>query len=926
MPARLDHIELSKRTLRDRAAAFATKHAGDSSEMAERQIFWNDLFGVFGREVKEVGRFERAVRRLSTGRNGWIDLLVPGDMAVEHKSLGENLDDAMTQLFDYLDDLQPAAAPWLVVACDFQTFFWQDLRAGTEGRFTLAELPDHIELFWWLAGHGASSVFEDEEEANLVATGYMATLHDSVLASGYDPHALREWLTRILFCLFADDTAVWDKDAFKNHIFLNTRADGSDLGPVLAYLFQILNTPPEELPPRLDEDLAAFTYINGDLFATTLPIPSCDEATRNALLAACKFDWSAISPAIFGSMFMNVMTPAERRQLGAHYTSEENILKTIRPLFVDALDAELASIRVTSSAQSRAALTAFHDKLASLTFLDPACGCGNFLVIAYREIRRLEAAVLRALRTQGVSTVTPAMDVAHFLKVTVDQFYGIEIEEFPARIARTALYLMDHKANREFSAEFGEYFARFPIPTSPHIRVGNAIRFDWGELIPAERVDYVFGNPPFVGRQHRSAEQTEDQQLALGEDFNGYLDYVTCWFSLASKYLDGHPGRFAFVATNSISQGEQVDPLWTPLLRRGFTVDFAYRTFPWTSEARGTAAVHVVIIGMSQASPPSRRLFSFEGGVTTEVLVPNINPYLAAAPTLIVRPQRAPFSSEFPRAAKGSKPTDGGHLLVEVENHDAVAADPIAARFLRPAIGARGMLHNEPRFCLWLSGATPAEIRASSVLRDRLHAVQAFRSASRNARTRALASRPTEFDVNAQPSERYLCIPAHSSEFRRTIPMAFYDADTIVLDSAISIAGAPEWLFALLQSSMFTAWVGAVGGRLKSDFRIAPDLVYNTFPVPTLTAKNKAALEAAGRAVQATRESFSDSTLADLYDAVATPAALTAAHDHLDSVVDALFSPRKRLAGEADRLSVLFERYQALTSPLLAAAAPRRRR
>jgi len=348
-------------------------------------------------------------------------------MAVEHKSRGENLDHAMTQLFDYLDDLPSAAAPWLVVACDFETFYWQDLRARTEGRFTLSELPEHVELFWWLAGHGESSVFADEEEANLVATGYMATLHDAVLASGYDPHALREWLTRILFCLFADNTNVWDKDAFRLHVLLNTNQDGSDLGPRLAYLFQLLNTPPERLPTNLDEDLAAFTYINGDLFSTTLSIPSCDEAVRDALLAACNFDWSVISPAIFGSMFQNVMTPAERRHLGAHYTTEENILKTIRPLFVDGLDAELVAIPDTRSPQARAALNAFHDKLASLTFLDPACGCGNFLVIAYREIRRLETEVLRRLFRHS----TAVFDVSQLLRVTVDQFYGIEIEEFP---------------------------------------------------------------------------------------------------------------------------------------------------------------------------------------------------------------------------------------------------------------------------------------------------------------------------------------------------------------------------------------------------------------------------------------------------------------------------------------------------------------
>ena len=520
--------------------------------------------------------------------------------------------------------------------------------------------------------------------------------------------------------------------------------------------------------------------------------------------------------------------------------------------------------------------------------------------------------------------VVPAFDVAQICRITVNQFYGIEIEEFPARIARTALYLMDHKSNLEFSKQFGQYFVRFPIPASPHIRVGNALRFDWNELLPAKTADYVFGNPPFVGRQHRSAEQTEDQELAMGADFNGYLDYVSSWFAVASKYLAGQDGRFAFVSTNSITQGEQVGPLWGPLLSRSYTIDYAYRTFPWTSEASGTAAVHVVIIGMSQASPTSRRLFSFDAGTTTEARVSNINPYLAAAPSLIVRPLRTPLLSELPRAAKGSKPTDGGHLLVEVDEVEGIKADPIALKYLRPAVGARGMLHDELRYCLWLDGASPTDIRASRVLKERLQAVKEFRAESRNARTRTLASRPTEFDVNAQPEERYLCVPCHSSENRRTIPMKFYGPDTIVLDSAISIAAAEDWLFAILQSSMFTSWVGAIGGRLKSDFRIAPDLVYNTFPLSEVTDRQKSALMVAAQLIFDVRDSFPDATLADLYDSVAMPATLTRAHDDLDKVVDALFSPRKKFNTQADRLSVLFERYDALTSPLFT-TTPRRR-
>jgi hypothetical protein len=920
MSALTDHAEISKRELRVKATAFAKTFADAKSEAAEKQTFWNAFFEIFGISTRSVGAYEVLAKRLSTGRRGFIDFLYPGEMAIEQKSLGENLDKAMDQLIDYLDSLQDVAMPRLLIVCDFQNFYWKDLTNRTEGRFTLDELPKHLEMFWWLAGYRTTEIDNDEEEANLVATSFMAKLHDAVLASGYDAHALREWLTRILFCLFADDTQVWDRKAFAHYIFLHTREDGSDLGSALAHLFEILDTPEDERSKTLDDDLAVFTYINGDIFSETLRIPSCDSTTRNALLQACKYDWSAISPAIFGSMFMNVMTPTERRELGAHYTTEENILKTIRPLFLDDLESGLAH------SNSKTTLDRFHDKLANLTFMDPACGCGNFLVIAYRELRRLESELWAKRMVVTRQAVVPAFDVSQICRVTVDQFYGIEIEEFPARIARTALYLMDHKSNLEFSKQFGQYFVRFPIPASPHIRVGNALRFDWNDLLPAASADFVFGNPPFVGRQHRSTEQTEDQELALGADFNGYLDYVTSWFSVASKYLSGYEGKFAFVSTNSICQGEQVGPLWGPLLSRGFTVDFAYATFPWTSEAKGTAAVHVVIVGMSQSSPTSRRLFSFVDGKTIEARVSNINPYLAAAPSLIVRPMRAPLLEGLPRAAKGSKPTDGGHLLVEVESLEEVEADPIALKFLRPAVGARGMLHDELRYCLWLTGATPTEIRASKVLRTRLEAVQEFRSGSLNPRTRTLANRPTEFDVNAQPDQRYLCVPCHSSENRRTVPMKFYGPETIVLDSAISIAGAEDWLFALLQSSMFTAWVGAVGGRLKSDYRIAPDLVYNTFPLPELRETAKSALAIAAQMIFDVRDSFPRATLADLYDSVAMPATLVHAHDDLDKVVDSIFSPRKKFVTEADRLSVLFERYDTLSSPLFATGKTKRKR
>jgi hypothetical protein len=919
-----EHVEFSKRALRERAAAFTIKHADDTSEAAERQIFWNDLFAIFGREVKEVGRFERAAQRLSTGRTGFMDLLVPGDMAVEHKSAGADLDAAMRQLFDYLDDLQPAATPWLVVACDFQQFFWQDLRSGREGRFTLAELPEHVELFWWLAGYGEATEFEDEEQANLVATGYMADLHDAMLASGYDAHALREWLTRILFCLFADDTDVWEPNAFKHHIFLNTRADGSDLGSSLAYLFQLLNTSPAARPTTLDEDLAAFTYINGDLFETTLPIPMCDEVIRNALLAACKFDWSAISPAIFGSMFQNVMTPAERRQLGAHYTTEENILKTIRPLFLDELEAELSRIPVANSAQSRATLNAYHDKLAGLTFLDPACGCGNFLVIAYREIRRLETEVLRKISTASKREGAMVLDVAHLLKVTVGQFYGIEIEEFPARIARTALYLMDHKANRDFSREFGEYFARFPIPSSPHIAIANALRLDWNELLPARECHYIMGNPPFVGSRLATPEQKADQEaIWAGDRHQGKLDFVTNWFKLAAEYSDGHPVRCALVATNSITQGEQPAVLWKELHRHNVHIDFAHSTFAWSSEAKGRAAVHVVIVGFSTGAnvgPHPLWVYSDLRGPGEMTLARNINPYLIDGPDIVIESRQKPIAPGVPPMLFGSMPRDNGHLsnITSEEADEIRATDPVAARYLRRFIGASEVVTGKERYCLWLLGADPVDLGHSPVLIERLGAVRAMRLDSKAASTRAMAATPGLFAQLAQPGVRYLAVPRHTSENREYLPTAFYEPDVIAGDSLLTIPGAEVGLFGILSSSMFMAWNRTVSGRLKSDMRISQEVTYNNFPFPAVDDARSRSLSDAAEAVLAARATHDHASLADLYEPLAMPPNLHSAHEQLDRVVDRLFAPRRKFEVDADRLAVLLEHYEALNSPLLA--------
>lgn len=898
--------------IRDRAVQFAADWRGETQENAEAQTFWNEWFEVFGIKRRRYVQFERKATRTSTGGRGRIDAFWEGQVAVEHKSAGRSLSDAEEQALDYLNGLDNIVQPRMVITSDFAHFRVLDLEANTVSEFPLADLPQHIGEFGFIAGY-ESRTYKPEDEVNIKAAEMMGGLYDGLAESGYTGHDLKVFLVRCMFIFFADDTGVWEKGLFSEFLETRTAEDGSDLGPLIDHLFRNLNKREDLRSANLDQTLARFPYVNGGLFEERIEAPDFNRALRARLIICASFDWSAISPAIFGSMFQSVMDSDARRALGAHYTSEQNILKVIGPLFLDGLRAEFDAAR-----NNRRRLEALHSKIASLTFFDPAAGSGNFLIIAYREIRNLEFDILVRLdELDGAGQQHLSIDLISGLsKVDVDQFYAIEIEEFPARIAQTALYLVDHLANMRLSKHFGQYFARIPLRAQAHVHVANALTTDWNEVLPAERCSYLFGNPPFIGRQHRTATQTADQATAMGEHYNGYLDYVTAWYTKAVAYMRPAAShtRAAFVSTNSIVQGEQVAPLWQPILDAGFEVDFAHRTFSWTSEARGKAAVHVIIVGFSKVEPgKTKHLYDYVR-VTSEPVVrtvTNINPYLVDAPNVIVRPARKPLVAGIPTAAQGSKPTDGGHLIVEAEDYPDVAADPIAAKYLRRAIGARNLMRGEDRWVLWLTDAEPHDLLASPVLKDRLEAVATTRAASTNARTKSLALRPTQFDVNAQPTSRYICMPRHSSENRRIIPMALFESDVIVLDSAMSVAGADDWLFAVLQSQMFNAWVRSVGGRIKSDMRIAPDLVYNTFPFPDPQASQRDRIIAAAQAVQAARANHPDASLADLYHPLSMPPDVTAAHRALDSAVDASYR-RKGFDTEADRLAFLMERHGEL--------------
>ncbi|WDJ04738.1 class I SAM-dependent DNA methyltransferase [Xanthomonas campestris] len=916
-------MPLSWNEIKDRALKFSREWADEASEDAEAKSFWDGFFNVYGVSRRRVGTFEQRVKKLD-GRDGFIDLLWKGVLLVEHKSRGKDLDRAHKQARDYFHGLTDAELPKYLLVSDFARFRLYDLD-GDEApvEFDLKDLHKHVRRFGFIAGYQPRA-FKEEDPVNVLAAERMGKLHDALKAAGYDGHALEVLLVRLLFCLFADDTGIFARNAFHELVAQRTSPDGADLGQWLAQLFQTLNTDTDKRQKTLDAQLAEFPYVNGKLFAEPLPLAAFDAKMRSLLLDASTLDWSRISPAIFGSMFQSVMDAKARRNLGAHYTSEKNILKLIGPLFLDDLKAELERIGT-----HEAKLKAFHTKLARLKFLDPACGCGNFLVIAYRELRQVELEVLARLYSRQGSVLTK---VADHVAVDVDQFYGIEIEEFPAQIAQVALWLMDHQMNLRVAEQFGEYFARLPLKKSPTIVHGNALRTDWNDVVPANQLSYILGNPPFIGHHLQTAEQKTDMLAAIGDaKAAGVLDFVTAWYAKAVDMIAGTGIQVAYVSTNSITQGEQVGILWRALSkRRQTTINFAHRTFRWTNEARGKAAVYCVIIGFAEHDNPTKTIFEYEsvGGDPHPVPAKSINAYLVDAPwVLLENRSKNPFGK--PEMMYGSKPTDDGNFLfTDSEKGAFLAAEPRAAKYIKPFLGAHEYLHNEKRWVLWLVGVSPAEILALPMVQSRVKAVAAFRRASKAASTRDY-SHPTLFRQVTQPTADYVLIPGHTSESRAFIPFGFFGKDTILGNSCFSLPGATLYHFGVIQSTMHMAWVRYTCGRLKSDFRYSKDVVYNNFPWPdSPTEAQRSAIEKAAQAVLDARLAHPESTLADLYDPTAMPPDLVKAHQSLDRALDASYG-KKAFKSDADRVAFLFERYQAMTSLLpspVAKKAARRRK
>ena len=918
-------MHLSWNEVRPRAARFSEEWQDATYEKGETQSFYNAFFEIFGVRRRSVARYEEHVRKLDN-RFGFIDLFWPGVLIVEQKSAGHDLAAAYGQAREYFDSLSERDRPRYILVSDFQSFELHDLDAGEQTSFALADLPAHVEAFGFILGVQRRT-FRDQDPVNIAVSESMGRLHDVLQASGYSGHDLKVFLARLVFCLFADDTGIFEpRDIFLELLETRTRDDGSDLGGWLARLFQVLETPVGQRQAKIDEDLARFPYVNGDLFKERLTIPDFDADMRAALLEAGRFDWSAISPAIFGALFQSVMNPEERRAQGSHYTTEKNILKVIEPLFLDDLKAKFERLRARKDSRRRSELRAFQKRLGEMKFFDPACGCGNFLVIAYRELRNLEIEVIRELRRGRGDETQRVLNTAELLSwITVNQFYGIEIGEFSVRIAETALWMMDHIMNNRLSLAFGQSYARIPLEGSSNILNADALEMDWADFLPPQECSYVFGNPPFVGAKYQSKKQrSQVHRIAALGKAGGTLDYVAAWFLKAGEYVREERVRIGFVATNSITQGEQVDQLWPLLLKRfSLEIAFAHRTFAWGSDARGQAHVHVVILGIDgrENARATKRLFSYLdiNGDPEESLHAVVSPYLFDAggltnPHLTVRNERGTING-MPRLKTGVQMIDNGILtFTQSEYEEFVACEPGSKRFFRKYIGGDEYINGFHRWILYLADASPAELRHLPRVRERIRQVREYRAASRRPSTVAMSAYPSRVGVDERLSEPFLVLPNTSSERREYIPIGWLTPEVIANQKLRILPKATLKDFALLTSAMHMAWMRTVTGRLESRYMYSVGVVYNTFPTPPRSS-DWSKLKPLAQAVLDARADHPDATLADLYDPDMMPSNLRRAHQSLDRAVDRLYQG-KGFSSERERIEHLFMLYEKLIAPL----------
>ena len=905
------------------AAEFAERWKGRGYERGESQPFWIDLLtNVFGIETPSDGFITFEDHRMVDASNFIDGRIRSTKVLIEQKSLGKDLragirqsDNSLLNPFQqarrYVVSLPVSEHPRWIVTCNFSEFLVYDMeQPNAEPEQILLENlgKEYYRLMFLVDAkkeHLSKEIKVSKEAGEIVGKIYEALLEQ------YDdnsPEALR-WLNilcvRIVFCLYAEDAGIFTHDQFYDFL---SRYEAEDMRRALRDLFEVLNTPIEKRSKYLKDDLKAFQYTNGGLFEEEIEIPQFTEELRMTLLqnASLDFDWSEISPTIFGALFESTLNPETRRSGGMHYTSIENIHKVIDPLFLNGLRRELDEILEEKVEKQRIKkLDAYQDRLASLTFLDPACGSGNFLTETYLSLRRLENECIRE-RYHGQAFL--GFEEVNPVKVSIHQFYGIEINDFAVTVATTALWISEAQMLRETEKIIKRDIDFLPLKSYTNIVEGNALRVDWQSVVPKENLDYIMGNPPFVGNNYMNDSQRAD--LAPFFPKNKTLDYVCCWYVKAAAYIVNSKVKCALVSTNSITQGEQVPLLWKELFNSyNIHIDFAHRTFRWDSEASLKAHVHCVIVGFSFLENKAIKKI-YDNDKVREAT--NINAYLMDAPDVFIDSRSKPLC-DVPVMRKVNQPTDGGNLIIEKDDYDSfVSREPEAKKYIRKLIGAREFINNIPRYCLWLVNITPAEIRKMPLVMKRIEAVKEMRLASNDAGTRKLACTPHLFRETVNPDSSVV-VPRVSSERRKYVPMGFIGKDIIVTDAILLIPDASRYHFGILESNVHMAWMRAVCGRLKSDYRYSKDVVYNNFPWPTPTDEQKAKIELTAQAILDARAKYPDSSLADLYDDLTMPVELRNAHQDNDRAVMQAYGFNVKTMTESQCVAELFKLYQKLT-------------
>ncbi|MDE7243051.1 MAG: N-6 DNA methylase [Oscillospiraceae bacterium] len=918
--------DVEKRTA---AAKFAADWRGRGDEKQETQRFWIELLTkVFGVDGSTAISFEVPVKLDHTSFiDGYIEstrvLIEQKGRDIDLKKGYKQSDGAMLTPFQqarrYAGYLPHDKNPRWIVVCNFQEFRIHDMnRPNDEPEILkLEDLEKEFHRLQFLVDTGSEHI-KKEMEISLQAGELVGVLYDALLQQYKDPDNpetlmnLNKLCVRLVFCLYAEDAGLYgSKSMFHDYL----QAHEKDARRSLIDLFRVLNTKPEDRDPYMDEDLAAFPYVNGGLFADEdIVIPRLDENIIDLILrrASENFDWSAISPTIFGACFEASLNPETRRSGGMHYTSIENIHKLIDPLFLDALKAEFAEIKDIAVERTRKMkLEAFQRKLAGLKFLDPACGSGNFLTETYISLRRLENETISLLHQGQI-----VLDVGNPIQVSISQFYGIEINDFAVTVAKTALWIAESQMMKETEDVVHMSLDFLPLKSYANITEGNALRMDWTDIIPKHELNYIMGNPPFVGYSFQSKAQKDDiLSIYVDEKGKSYktagkIDYVSGWYFKAAQLIQGTNIHTAFVSTNSITQGEQVVGVWKPLYERfGIHIDFAHRTFRWDSEASLKAHVHCVIVGFSSATNPIlKRIYTAERFQEVE----NINAYLIDAPNVFISSRNRPICS-VPIMTTGNRPADGGHLIIEeADYNEFISKEPQAVPYIKKLVGAAEFINNKKRWCLWLVGISPAELRKMPLVLQRVEACKADRENAPDAGRRKLAERPTQFREINNP-DTYVVVPAVSSERRRYVPIGFLNKDTIATNLVITIPEAQIYHFGILTSNVHMAWMRAVCGRLKSDYRYSKDVVYNTFPWPTPTNEQKAKIEQTAQAILDARAFYPDCSLADLYDETAMPPELRKAHQQNDRAVMQAYGFSVKDMTESQCVAELMKLYQKLT-------------